>query len=1152
VTAAIFRIIISATATATAGLATDDDFALLLEALVTAHKRQLFAQWHAEERTAGVLLSPDFFRLSAEDELAPVATLRLSASERLRWEETLAARSEQLNGLRHRLAQAVEAAEQGVLSLLRDRLLDVIAVATSKPAAVVADGLSQELAVDFAADGVEKSHRLQQGVACLQSQLFSLRTGRLATVPPVAGASPVQSWRIESAGGFGEQAFDEEWKLLGSHAGWRAAMQLFLYPENSLLPMLRPVAEQTAAFHALLARLRDLRRLSPVAARTEAAAFLAEVRAEIGAGLPAKVTDPGFFLTDQLTDAQLIVRRTDCAALIPTLAAAQALHEIFYFVPMHLAAQLEQAGEYLTALDWYQTVFAYHFTDVTGTGVDERVIYHGFNLEKSIPTQFLRSVDWLRVKLNPHEQARSRAGAQLRYTLSCIARCFLAFADDRFAGDTEEAAAQARGLFESAQALLNEPVFAPLQLADGTQLPDNPLLTAQRARAEIALFKLRNRQNPLGLVGATRQRPSPFRFAVLAERARQLTALAGQVEGAFLAALERRDAEAYSVLQAQQDAELTGMTVQLQELRLTEARDGVSQARLQREQAQLQVEHFDGLLVNESIQRSQDWALAFTTLNQLLGSMSPIFGVPGGVNNINATAISAKAATGMMFGLAGGMFAQQASAFLNMGATIASDSASRQIQQADWSFQAAQGRIGVRMAQQQMRAAAHHVATVQQEGAIARRQADHAVATLNFLLTKFTNVELFEWMSGVLEGIYRFFLQQATATARLAERQLRFERQENVPALIRADYWQAEGVVVGSDRRGLTGSTRLLQDLTQLEQFAFDSDRRKLQVSRTFSLAQLSPLAFEELRRTGRLVFSTPGAIFDREFPGHYLRLIKRVRLSVVALLPAIYGIRATFTNLGVSRVVVENNGFETVTVAHGPQSVALTAPLGATGLFELDAQPEMLLPFEGFGVDTAWRLDLPKAANPFDYRTLADVLVTVEYTALESPVLRRQVIRTLDTRVNAERVFSLRSSFPDAWYDLHNPAQNEQSLRVNLQMTAADFPPNLAAVSVKELTLLAVQPEGERVEFTVRQLLFTPADGAPVAGTAVTTIGGIVSTRQGNGAGWQPVMGRSPVGRWELALELARALQSALADERIDDLLLVVGYQALTPDWPL
>jgi hypothetical protein len=72
------------------------------------------------------------------------------------------------------------------------------------------------------------------------------------------------------------------------------------------------------------------------------------------------------------------------------------------------------------------------------------------------------------------------------------------------------------------------------------------------------------------------------------------------------------------------------------------------------------------------------------------------------------------------------------------------------------------------------------------------------------------------------------------------------------------------------------------------------------------------------------------------------------------------------------------------------------------------------------------------------------------------------------------------------------------------------------------------------------------------VAGTAVTTIGGIVSTRQGNGAGWQPVMGRSPVGRWELALELARALQSALADERIDDLLLVVGYQALTPDWPL
>ena len=42
-------------------------------------------------------------------------------------------------------------------------------------------------------------------------------------------------------------------------------------------------------------------------------------------------------------------------------------------------------------------------------------------------------------------------------------------------------------------------------------------------------------------------------------------------------------------------------------------------------------------------------------------------------------------------------------------------------------------------------------------------------------------------------------------------------------------------------------------------------------------------------------------------------------------------------------------------------------------------------MPFEAMGVDTSWELQMPKAANPFDYRTLADVLMTIEYTALHT-----------------------------------------------------------------------------------------------------------------------------------------------------------------------
>lgn len=46
----------------------------------------------------------------------------------------------------------------------------------------------------------------------------------------------------------------------------------------------------------------------------------------------------------------------------------------------------------------------------------------------------------------------------------------------------------------------------------------------------------------------------------------------------------------------------------------------------------------------------------------------------------------------------------------------------------------------------------------------------------------------------------------------------------------------------GTDRRGMTGSARLLQDLTRLDQFAFENTKRKLELNKTISIASLFPL----------------------------------------------------------------------------------------------------------------------------------------------------------------------------------------------------------------------------------------------------------------------------------------------------------------------
>ena len=103
-----------------------------------------------------------------------------------------------------------------------------------------------------------------------------------------------------------------------------------------------------------------------------------------------------------------------------------------------------------------------------------------------------------------------------------------------------------------------------------------------------------------------------------------------------------------------------------------------------------------------------------------------------------------------------------------------------------------------------------------------------------------------------------------------------------------------------------------------------------------------------------------------------------------------------------------------------------------------------MLLPFEAMGVETSWEFQMPKAANPFDYRTITDVLITIEYTALNSFDYRQQVIQTLNSKVSAERAFSFRDQFADAWYDLHNPDQIAELVTVHFKTIREDFPPNL------------------------------------------------------------------------------------------------------------
>src|SRR5690606_226832 len=138
----------------------------------------------------------------------------------------------------------------------------------------------------------------------------------------------------------------------------------------------------------------------------------------------------------------------------------------------------------------------------------------------------------------------------------------------------------------------------------------------------------------------------------------------------------------------------------------------------------------------------------------------------------------------------------------------------------------------------------------------------------------------------------------------------------------------------------------------------FETTKRKLQMTKVISLGQLYPDAFQTFRQTGVLNSDLTNRLFDYDFPGHYLRLIRGAKASVSGLIPVSDNIKATLTARTTSYTVINaNNTFQQVPIRRmEAEQVALTGASRATGIFEFQAaQGELLNPFEGMGVESRW-----------------------------------------------------------------------------------------------------------------------------------------------------------------------------------------------------
>jgi len=1137
----------------------DSIFAILVQ---VKKLRDLYTGWRQEEVNVALTFGPDDFATYISNDSDPLPARRSSSALRQDWEHRLKARVDADAVTREQLIAAVAAAETAALPLLREQLLNIVAqAAQSTEDTDIAEQLTRELFFDFKASGQRQLTRIDQALETLQSLMAELRRERLATRKPVVGNNLTSQWRLN----VDPEKFDEEWQWMSDFAAWRSAMNIFLFPENFLdadnrqLPPETPINPspqgQSVSFHReLVLPLTSMPRITNGAARELAAKYLSAIRSEIPEAetfLQAFVLrEPTSLMAakDLRVKSDHIVQQTT-----PNATKFQDVREwaqeVFYFVPMLLAKYLTISGDYTTALDWYRAVYAH-------TMPGNPKIYKGLELEEDDPSDFALTDDWLTNDFNPHKIAQTRGNVYTRHTVAAISQCLLSWADELYTQETPRSLSLARIRYSEALDLLYLPVMRDNAELDGKVL-ENSLVGALRKRGETNLSKLRSGLNIAGqeMAGQSSagsveiRRPTPYRYQTLIERAKQLTSLAGEIEASFLTTLEKFSAESYTQSQANQALEISNKQVELESKRNLEATDSIELANLQLVRSQFQVGYYSNL-IGAGLNSNEREQLNFLEASSDEGLIAGIFNVASQVASFT------KNPSVNSFSILDSVFST-AAAYDKASSELAGIRAGFDRRAQEWAHQLATAQQDQAISLNQVNLAKDQFEIVKMNKEIAESQQEHARQMVNFLNQKFTGVELYRWMAQVLQRVYAYFLQQATATARLAETQLRFERQQALPVFIQTDYWQLSGDGGNSqsgDQRGMTGSVRLLQDITELDQYAFLSNSRKLQMSKTFSLAALSPIEFQRFKDSGVMRFNTAMALFDRDFPGHYLRLIRQVRTSVVALIPPMTGIHATLTNLGVSRIVVDDGGFRPIEVHHGMQSVALTGAVNATGVFELNQQPEFLMPFESVGVDTFWELRMPKAANPFDFTTIGDVLVTLDYTALDSWQYRKQVIQSLPTDFGADRSFGLRDQFPDLWYDLNHADQAATPNIVQWDIAKSDFPANALDVSISQLVLYFVGKDGLVLPELPIKFLGLDNGNAESVGGAATAVAGIASSRRGNAASWLALQGKSPVGRWHLDLSdrLAdgRLVSQLIADESIADILFVVSYSARYPAW--
>jgi hypothetical protein len=562
--------------------------------------------------------------------------------------------------------------------------------------------------------------------------------------------------------------------------------------------------------------------------------------------------------------------------------------------------------------------------------------------------------------------------------------------------------------------------------------------------------------------------PLPIvRFKYNLQKALELTTEVKSLGGALLSALEKKDSEDLAVLRVVHQEELFGFMVDIKKKAIEEAQNNIDALTLSKNIIQERLNYYSSRkyispqeqMHLDKLEKSMNYQEASQLMGILSGPLALIPSFDFGVSGWTGTPIIKAAFGGPQLSQA----ALLAMNVLNLLATMEQHEATKASikggydrRMDDWQHQASLAKLEIPQIDKQIAGAELRLVMAEKELENLQLQIEQANTELEFMQNKFTNKELYNWMITQVSTLYFQTYQMAYDQAKKAEKAYRFELGKEDTNYIQFGYWD-------SLKKGLLSGEKLHKDLQRMDIAYMNENTREYEITKHLSLAMLNPDALIELRETGTCWFEVPEVIYDLDYPGQYFRRIKSVSITI----PAVTG---PYTNINCRLSLINNRYRKTTNGSNadqypyvvnderfvydiiGIQSIATSGAQNDSGMFQFDFKDERYLPFEGAGAIGRWSIEMPNDFRQFDYDTISDVILHINYTSKEGGGLFKQAaIDKITTNLNKIldelqadsqgllRMFSLKAEFANELHQFLNPESGPNT--VDLKLSKKHFP---------------------------------------------------------------------------------------------------------------